>query len=98
MIRGTTPTLTFNLPFDTSIIKSAYITVRCNEIEIEKGLESCVLTGKKIQTKLTQEETLSLPKNKEAKIQLRVLTVDDDALATDIYIKPVLEILKEGVI
>lgn len=98
MIRGTTPTFSFRLPFETSEIKSAFITIRSKRVEVEKGLDDCTLNGRIIETKLTQEETLKLPKDNDAKIQLRVLTNDDEALATDIYTIKVSEILKEGVI
>lgn len=98
MIRGTTPTFTFNLPFDTSLVKKAFITIRSKGVEVEKGIEDCVLDGTTIGTSLTQEETLRLPKNRQAEIQLRVLTKDNVALATEIYAIQVADILKEGVI
>lgn len=98
MIRGTTPTFTFNLPFDTSVIKKAYITIRSRGIEVEKSKENCTLNGNTISTTLTQEETLALPKSLKAEVQLRVLTNDNKALATEIYEVEVAEILKEGVI
>lgn len=98
MIRGTTPTLTFNLPFDTSMIKAAFITIKSRGVEVEKSGSDCVFSGTTISTKLTQEETLSLPQSQLANIQLRVLTVNEEALATNIYTIKVEEILKEGVI
>lgn len=98
MIRGTTPTFTFNLPFDVSLVKTAYITLRSMGVEVEKGTKDCVLSGNTIATTLTQEETLTLPKNRQAQIQLRVLTTDNKALATEIYTVQVADILKEGVI
>ena len=98
MIRGTTPTLTFVLPFDTSVIKSAFVTVESNGIGIEKALADCTLEGNVLYTTLTQEETLQLPKNWRAEVQLRVLLNDGKALATEIYEVKVADILKEGVI
>jgi hypothetical protein len=98
MIRGTTPTFTFNLPFEVSNVKAAYITIRSKRVEIEKNLASCVLNGTTITTTLTQEETLRLPRSKQAEIQLRVLTKDNSALATSIFTVQVEDILKEGVI
>lgn len=98
MIRGTTPTFTFNLPFDVSNVKSAYITLKSNGVEVEKGLEDCTLSETTIATTLTQEETLKLPKNRRAQIQLRVLTNDNNAFATEIFTVEVADILKEGVI
>ena len=98
MIRGTTPTLTFNLPFETSLLKSAYITVKSQNVEIEKTIDDCELTENSIATTLSQEETLQLPKDYRVKVQLRVLTKDGKALATDVYIVELKTILKEGVI
>lgn len=98
MIRGTTPTFTFNLPFDVSNVKAAYITIRSKRVEIEKGLEDCTLDGTTITTTLTQEESLMLPRSKQAQIQLRVLTQNGTALATSIFTVQVEDVLKEDVI
>ena len=98
MIRGTTPTFIFNLPFDVSNIKSAYITIKSRGTEVEKAVTDCSLNGTTITVKLTQEETLALPESQIAGVQLRVLTNDNDALASDVFPIKVEEILKEGVI
>lgn len=98
MIRGTTPTLTFNLPFSASIIKSAFITLKSYGVEIEKSINDCKLSGESITTTLSQEETLMLTADKRVKVQLRVLTVEDVAMATPIYTVMTEDILKEGVI
>lgn len=98
MIRGTTPALTFNLPFDTAEIKSAYITIRSKGIKVEKATTDCTFNEKSITTTLSQEETLKLPKSHRAEIQLRVLTNEGEALATNIYTVQVADILKEGII
>lgn len=97
-MRGTTPTLTFNLPFEASFIKKAYITLKCGEITIEKKLDDCKTEEKSITATLTQEETLQLPKKSRAKVQLRVVTEGEDALKSDIYYVNTGELLKEGVI
>ena len=98
MIRGTTPTFTFNLPFEASALKSAYITIKSHNIEIEKAISDCTIGEKSISTTLTQEETLKLTAGKRVKIQLRVLTEGGNALATEIYVVDAEDILKEGVI
>lgn len=98
MIRGTTPTFIFNLPFDVSNIKSAYITIKSRGTEVEKAVTDCSLNGTTITVKLTQEETLALPESQIAGVQLRVLTNDNEALASDVFPIKVEEILKEGVI
>lgn len=102
MIRGTTPTLHFNLPFSASIIKSAEIVLKYSdynkEVVIEKTLSDCTLGETSIEATLTQEETLQLPAPATVKVQLRILTTDDTALATEIYNISVKKLLKEGVI
>ena len=102
MIQGTTPTLLFNLPFQASIIKSAEITIKYvddfKKVLITKGLEDCELGETSIGTRLTQEETLQFPAPSSVKVQLRVLTTDDIALATDPCIVRVKKLLADGVI
>lgn len=105
MIRGTTPTLQFNLPFQASFIKSAQVLIsyvdELKEVVIEKTLDECVLDGMSISTELTQEETLAFPAPVTAEVQLRVV-VDKDgkdvALATDVYKVKVKKLLKDGVL
>lgn len=105
MIRGTTPTLEFNLPFLASLIKSAQIMIsyvdNYKEVIIEKGLDECVLGETTISTELTQEETLAFPAPITAEVQLRVVVNQDGkdtALATDIYKVKVKKLLKDGVL
>ena len=102
MIRGTTPTLLFNLPFSSSLIKSAEITIKyvdeLKRVLIIKTLEECELGDTSIGTRLTQEETLQFPAPALAYVQLRVLTTDDIALATEPYAVSVKKLLAEDVI
>ena len=87
MIRGTTPTLLYNLPFSASLIKSAEITIKYvdnfKKVLILKTLEDCELGETTISTRLTQEETLQFPAPASVLVQLRILTTDDTALATE---------------
>ena len=98
MIRGTTPTFVFNLPFDTSLVKSAYITIKSRGTVLEKTIADCGMDGTVITTTLTQEESLQLPESQIAGVQLRVLTTNDEALASDVFTIKVGELLKDGVI
>ncbi len=102
MRRGTTPTLVFHLPFDTSMVKEAYVTLKYykgNGIEtLEKDTDACIRNGSDIAVKLTQEETLNFPAGKNIDIQLRVLTYEDNALVSQIFSEPAERILKDGVI
>ena len=58
MIRGTTPTHTFNIPFDTSMVKEVKILYAQDVVKIlEKKNGDCVLAGQSISVTLTQEDT-----------------------------------------
>ena len=102
MIKGTTPTLQFNLPIETSTIKAAEVMVRYvdnnKEVVIVKTLDECKVDEMTITAQLTQEETLQLPAPSTVSIQLRVLTNDETALATEVQKVSVKKLLKEDVI
>lgn len=79
-MRGTTPTHTFCLPFDASMIKTAKIVYAQEDKEIFcKRLEDCDVDGTTIQTTLTQEETFMFDSKKLVQIQIRILAVDGSA-------------------
>ena len=102
MIRGTTPTLLFNLPFSASLIKSAEITIKyvdgLKKVLITKTLEDCELGETSISTRLTQEETLQIPAPVIVAIQLRILTTNDIAMATEVHSVKVKKLLSGDVI
>lgn len=102
MVRGSTPTFTFVIPFNVSQIKNLYVTteqkVGTDVIQIEKSIDECELQGTKVSCRFTQEDTLKLKENKHANVQLRVLTHSDEALVSDVFEVAVNELLKEGVI
>ena len=99
MIRGTTPTLEFTLPFDTEFLAEAYITIaQNNEAVIDKAMEECVAEGNKLSVQLTQEETLRLKHEYMSEIQIRVRTKEGVALASGIIRKDTGRILRDGVI
>ena len=102
MIKGTTPILQFNLPIDTSTLKAAEVMVRYvdnnKEVTIIKTLPECTIAENTITAMLTQEETLQIPAPSTVEVQLRVLTLDNVALASVIFNTTVKRLLKEGVI
>lgn len=102
MIRGTTPTLEFVLPIETNAIISAEVMVQYvdkhKEITITKTLDECNVGDNTITARLTQEETLKLPAPSTVDVQLRVLTDDGTALATEVKKVSVKRLLKESVI
>lgn len=101
MIRGTTPTLEFTLPFDTSLIAELYITITQNgATALEKTLSDCNCNGMSVSLTLTQEDTLRLEQKpySDSEMQIRVRTVAGEALASNIMRIYVGRILKDGVI
>lgn len=99
MYRGTTPKLTFTIPFDTSTIAKLYITFFQKErLRVEKELSECEIEGNKISVTLTQEDTLSFVSNAVVQIQIRALFTDGNAQASKIMEMTVKDVLKDGVI
>ena len=99
MYRGTTPTLRFTLPFDTSTLDAVWVTIaQGGKVIINKEKSDCDLKGTDISVTLTQAETLALTAGNKTEIQLRVLTTDGLALASEIFRENTDYILKDGVI
>lgn len=101
MIRGTTPTLEFIMPFDTSLIAELYITITQNgATALEKTLSDCNCNDTSVSLTLTQEDTLRLEQKpySDSEMQIRVRTVAGEVLASDIMSIYVGRILKDGVI
>ncbi len=83
MIRGTTPTHKFNIPFDTSdVAKVKVIYAQDDEILIVKGTDECVLEGNTITVTLSQQETFEFEYGKSLQIQLRILTNSGQSLVS----------------
>lgn len=75
MIRGTTPTHTFEIPFNTSMIASVRVVYAQDDaVIVTKCTEDCIFDGNTINVTLTQEDTLKFDCKKCVQIQLRVLT------------------------
>lgn len=101
MIRGTTPLLSFTVPFDPAETKRICITFSQHGREVftlEK--RDCTIEGNTISTTLTQDQTLSLTANTNVQIQIRVTFANDgetdSALASEIITTTVQRILKDG--
>lgn len=97
MIRGTTPVLEFTLPFSTSNLTDAYISfAQRGIVVIEKTIADCDCEGNVMRLKMTQKDTLSLHENRVTEIQIRVKTIEGDALASEIICVDTDKILKDG--
>ena len=85
MIKGTTPTHYFTLPFDTSLVANARVIYAQNEkVILKKELQDCECERNTISCKLTQEETFLFVHPRPVQIQVRVLTTSGDAINSDV--------------
>lgn len=100
MERGTTPTHTFKIPTDiSSIIKEVKITYSQNDKEIlVKRTKDCTISGVKIITKLSQEDTFLFDCTMYVYIQLRILTVSGDCVKSKLMRETVGKCLDEEVL
>lgn len=99
MKQGTTPTHTFLLPFDSSNIKTLEITyAQHDNVILTKRLDDCLLDGNVVTVELTQEETFSFDVTTKIQIQLRVLTITNQAYSTDILLTTISKSLSKEVL
>ena len=100
MRRGTTPTISINVKgCDISDFETIYVTFKQGKTEIEKTGEELQMSGNQISILLTQEDTLAFSgMGKDVSVQIRAVTADGTAVASNIQTLRVDDILKEGVI
>lgn len=101
MRRGTTPTITLNIPFAAADVSVVWITfVSDGEELFTKTLSDTGVTleDNKITIALTQQETLGFTTGARVSMQIRILTADGNAVASDISTFTAEKILKDGVI
>lgn len=95
MIRGTTPVLQFNLPFNAEGIDVLFISFMQNgNLVFEKNKEDCELHSNMISCQLSQTDTLQFNKG-TVEIQIRIRK-GKEALASNIITADVGRILKDG--
>ncbi len=99
MIRGTTPTHAYTIPFDVgNVAKVHIIYAQRGSVKFVKTEADCTMDGKTITTRLTQEETLSLVDGNCVDIQIRVLTTTNEAFASQPMKATVCACLEEEVL
>lgn len=99
MIRGTTPTHEFVLPFPCEMVKTVQIIYAQNDtVILEKENNDCTMNGNVVSVKLTQEDTFSFSEDSCVEVQIRVLTCDGDVLASHIMRVSCDECLYDGVL
>lgn len=84
IIRGTTPTHDFDLPYPIELIKDLRLTYgQGGKTVFVKTKEECVLEKGKISVLLTQEETFSLNPRKNLDIEIRVQLTNNQVVRTE---------------
>lgn len=74
MIRGTTPTITYNFPFAASTIsKFRMYFIQGNETILTKDESDCTFSGQSVSVTLTQEETYSFTAKKRLETKSRFM-------------------------
>lgn len=100
MHRGTTPTLEIKLTgIDVSKLESIYITLKQYKKQVTKEMQDITVDeiSNTLYVPLSQEDTLSLARG-YVYVQMRAVTKEGLAVASNIAMKTMEEILKEGVI
>ncbi len=96
-IRGTTPSITFNLPFSVSTIKNCEVYfAQDDELLVTKTKNECTLSGNTLTTTLTQADTLKFDDESKVEIQIRFVFTNGSVDATQIIKAKVGRILKDG--
>lgn len=104
MYRVTTPTHTFTLPLDTSTLKEIQVSYKQGNLKLIKHYQDgtlppgMTLDDKKVIIRLTQEETKQFDADYAVVSQVRVLTNDDDAFASQYFQVDVENVLNEEVL
>ena len=95
MRRGTTPIYNFAINVDLTEA-TVFVTFTQKSTVVEKTGDALVVSPYNIEVQLTQEDTLSFVAGKTVKAQIRYVTADGYADASDIYEMEVTDILKDG--
>lgn len=99
MRKGTTPSLTFSLPFDSSMVQCARIVFAHNNTPVlVKADDECVFSGNEVAITLTQEETFLFNCDTNYQVQVRVKLTDGSVQASEIMTLPVERCLDEEVL
>ena len=83
--RGTTPTHVFTIPFEQEFLADLRINYfQDNKEVLVKDKKDVIISGKDITLVLTQEETFLFKEGKNVEVQLKIKTIDDQVLNSDI--------------
>lgn len=95
MRRGTTPTITYSLPFDSASVRAAEITISCpGAAYISKGIDDMTAKGNKLSVRLTQEETLRFRAGSNVSMQIALRLSGGSCIRSKIHEELVTDALK----
>ena len=81
---GTTPIHIFTIPFDATLLNKVRILYsQHDKVIIVKTLDDCTVVDNTLEVKLTQEDTFAFDPRYNVDIQVRILTVGQDALRSN---------------
>ena len=101
MIRGTTPTLRFKIPYCTRVIDLGYVTFsRKGEVfkDIPFSDSRVSVRDGAVLVSLTQKDTLEFNSRATYSVQLRILLKNNIAVASNIIPISIGAILKNGIL
>ena len=98
-MRGTTPTHSFTLPVTAENIKTIKIIYAQNgKVVLEKWTADVHLEDSRVMVRLSQEETMRFCADAKVEIQVRLLTLEGEALKSNILITMPTRLLDEEVL
>lgn len=99
IIPGTTPTLVLTLDESIAGCTAAELCIVCDNVRILRDLPEIAISedGTEVSCTLTQPETLTMPDNRIAKVQLRVM-LGGAVYATDVLSVSTKELLHREVL
>lgn len=82
---GTTPTHTFELPFNVAVIDAVEITYCQNKkIVLQKNEDDCTMGENIVAVTLSQQDTFKFTPDVNVEIQIRIVGTDGNVYASDI--------------
>ena len=85
MRKGTTPTLTFRLPYTVDQLSDIKVTIAQDDVILEKRLDDFKASDTTVYVTLTQDETFLFDDDSVAEVQLRAVSTHGEALASKVY-------------
>lgn len=83
MYKATTPTHTFTLPFNVTLISKLLLTYKQDNVVINFDEDDVTMSNKQVVVTLTQEQTKMFVPGLNVQVQMRIKTTSDSVLASN---------------